>query len=69
MKKKTKPLKPIGSGSRAEDIGYDIDLLIGWLEDIKDHEFERAESDPRYMKRAELFEDGLSKLQSASEMQ
>lgn len=57
-------LKPIGSGSDAENYGYTFSLLISWLSDIRDHELEVAEGKPRYQKRAYKLSDLVDELES-----
>jgi hypothetical protein len=37
-------MKPIGKGSDADANGYTFQLLLGWLETIRDHELERSET-------------------------
>lgn len=58
-------LHPIGTGSTAEEVGYDFELLLGWLENVRHHELERCETKPRYQVRAHALSDlvdGLSQL-------
>jgi hypothetical protein len=63
MKPKRKPkLKPVGSGSDAEEYGYRFDLLLSWLESIRDHELELSESKPQYTERAEKLSDAVDSL-------
>ncbi len=52
-------ISKIGKGSMAEEHGYSFDLLLGWLEDISSSELEKAETKPRYEKRAHMLEDAL----------
>lgn len=56
-------LKPIGKGSSAADSGYSFELLVGWLESIRDHELELAETKPAYTKRAHKLSDLVDELQ------
>lgn len=67
MKRKQK-LKPIGEGSYAESHGYDFELLMSWLESIRDEEIEKAEEKPAYEKRADAFSDAVDRLNEISEM-
>ena len=64
QQKLTKPLDPIGKGSSADDLGYDFDLLVGWLEDIKESENDKADEDERYRQRAEKLEEAVCALQN-----
>jgi hypothetical protein len=63
-------LKPIGQGPRADENGTGFDFLVGWLEEIRDHELERAEgksSRSPVRRRAERLEQivgDLTELQS-----
>jgi len=34
-------MKKFGSGSSAVELGYDMDLIISWLEDMVNHEAEK----------------------------
>lgn len=60
------PLSPIGKGSSADDNGYNFDLLLGWLESIRDSELEKAETKPAYRKRADKLSDLVDGLQDLS---
>ncbi len=60
-------LKPIGSQSMADYHGYSFDLLMSWLEDIRDSELELAEEDPSYTKRAHKLSDLVDELNSMVE--
>ena len=62
-----KRLKPIGSRSMADEHGYSFDLLVSWLEDIRDSELELADERPAYKKRAHKLSDLVDELSSMSE--
>jgi hypothetical protein len=58
-------MKPIGQGSFADANGYTFQLLLGWLETIRDHELERSEDKPPtspVRKRAEKLSDLVDEL-------
>lgn len=64
MKKKIKKkqLDPIGMGSYANEHGYDLGLLVSWLESIRDSEVEKAMDNPNYCERADAFSDAVDKI-------
>ena len=66
-KKKKLPLVAIGEGSDAHEHGYYFDLLMSWLENIRDHELERPHR--KYEKRAHAFSDAVDALQAAADME
>ena len=60
-------LDAVGEGSKADEWGYDFDLLVGWLEDIKESENDKADEDERYRQRAEKLEEAVCMLQDLQE--
>lgn len=67
--KPTKPILPrFGVGSSAEQNGYDLDFLIGWLEDQIEYESEKYEHDTGHRAaRLEQAEDAVQLLREVSE--
>lgn len=61
-------LKKFGSGSMADDAGYNLPLMVGWLEDMVSTEDESAAAKGPKRKRLELVEDALERLRLAMEM-
>jgi len=61
-------LKKFGRGSMADRAGYDLPVLVGWLEDMVSYEEEFAALKGPKRKRLELVEDGLEKLNLAMDM-
>lgn len=65
-------LKKFGADSMADSMadsaGYDLPLVVGWLEDMVSSEDESATAKGPKRKRVELVEDGLEKLRLAMEM-
>ena len=59
-----------GANSMADEHGYDLDLLTGWIENLVDQESENIEKLPKkYAKRLEKVEDALQLLTEALEIQ
>ncbi len=53
--------KPFGYGSNANEMGYDLSLLLSWMEDIVGHEADKKQTKKRAQK-IEWLEEAIANI-------
>ena len=67
--RKTRQLKPFGEGSMASRFGYDIGIIIGWFEDVVNHEDDEFNENPAHAERLRIAYEALDYLNQLMEME
>ena len=62
-------LKEFGHGSSAHEYGYDLPLLLGWLEEMAEAEEEGTRATGKKRDRLNLVWDAITKLNEALEVE